>query len=1016
MDIPGRTGYNKTRFFIGPPWRKTTDGDFWDWSALSLAAYTPATASTVAVTVTAVATSITVTDASTWPLTGGVWLGVGAMGESLAYATYTGRTGNLLTGCTRDVVDSEYSGIHTAGATATFWFPLNMETGTFTLTDQMDINLSTSSWEMDLSGVNAPIGALRTGHLVICQIASVSGGGWGAWTNFAVGWVSRTPIQDDETKTRQWSMTVVGLGGMLVNEDITGIHVGDIDLADQANVTASSTLSPVRKEIGLGELTATSEIVDASAIVDGSIDTGWWSGRYYGENNPQHDPQSSNIDGIQENYGITQVHVSKYTGQGDGYRWVEISWYRDAVASVWLIAGVDYMVSFEGGGGLQYNAGDIVILAENPALFSEENPESQAADVLDLADWKVWNMGNQKYTVVNDGTGGTYTLTVGAQTTGPLAYNASVSTVQTALTGLSTVGVDNVRLDGWSGSFFVTFINILGSLSGPGLSGSGASLTGGTLTVTESSPPVFPWETTSTGPSIFDHVTAAGGMFRLLEGPSQNGQSQVVWGSTEPMTTWTPTWTGSALAALGTGETARMMHNPTSPTVTADFWQVGRISTPGYTILTADKAWLLFDLPEIGLFLSAAITATVPGVGDALAMENVSDVSAEGLPATGTIQIGDEQIAYSARDFKAGTVTVSARGANSTTAAIHSANDLIYFVTPAGVATDAYPIKTIKMRRPAGFAVPADFIVRSSALTLARTPDDANYTVDYTTLATVTGNTAEIYSLDVSATDPRIRWLLIELTVMSDPVSRIRVNEVDIRVSEDVLSVDNMVIGGTVADVVETIISQADLPAGAVIDIGNTTSPSEYTTSGGSMWPVLADVANYTLTRITVGRDSKLTVRLDPFWAGTPAADYTWGRTEIRHVSTNRSVTMNVGTVELDWRPLDDKGEETVTQPSPASRTGSVQRIGPYVYADETAALAGALKRFWQMRRPFDTTMDAAFTGMNLVPGQVATLTWDYSGRTEIRNYMIGRVSLQFTEFSWASAVVGVQITRSDER
>lgn len=60
-------------------------------------------------------------------------------------------------------------------------------------------------------------------------------------------------------------------------------------------------------------------------------------------------------------------------------------------------------------------------------------------------------------TLTNAPTGGTYILTFGAQSTAPLAHNASTSTVQSALAGLSNVGSGNVTVTGSAISYTVTF-------------------------------------------------------------------------------------------------------------------------------------------------------------------------------------------------------------------------------------------------------------------------------------------------------------------------------------------------------------------------------------------------------------------------------------------------------------------------------------------------------------------------------------------------------------------------------
>lgn len=73
---------------------------------------------------------------------------------------------------------------------------------------------------------------------------------------------------------------------------------------------------------------------------------------------------------------------------------------------------------------------------------------------------------NAKYSIVKSGdaTGGTFTLTVGAATTDPIAYNASAATVQAAIAALSTVGAGNVVCTGGvlpSTAVVATFVNDL---------------------------------------------------------------------------------------------------------------------------------------------------------------------------------------------------------------------------------------------------------------------------------------------------------------------------------------------------------------------------------------------------------------------------------------------------------------------------------------------------------------------------------------------------------------------------
>jgi hypothetical protein len=84
-------------------------------------------------------------------------------------------------------------------------------------------------------------------------------------------------------------------------------------------------------------------------------------------------------------------------------------------------------------------------------------------------------------TITGSPTGGTFTLTYGGQTTGTIAYNATAATVQTALTGLSSVGTGNAAVTGSAGGpYTVTFQGTLAATNVTAITGSGAGLTGGT--------------------------------------------------------------------------------------------------------------------------------------------------------------------------------------------------------------------------------------------------------------------------------------------------------------------------------------------------------------------------------------------------------------------------------------------------------------------------------------------------------------------------------------------------------
>ena len=90
----------------------------------------------------------------------------------------------------------------------------------------------------------------------------------------------------------------------------------------------------------------------------------------------------------------------------------------------------------------------------------------------------------QVITLLGGPTGGTFTLTYDGQTTGALNYNDSAATVQAALIALSNIGAGDVSVAGSAGGpYTVTFATLLAATNVAQITGTGTSLTGGTVYV-----------------------------------------------------------------------------------------------------------------------------------------------------------------------------------------------------------------------------------------------------------------------------------------------------------------------------------------------------------------------------------------------------------------------------------------------------------------------------------------------------------------------------------------------------
>lgn len=86
----------------------------------------------------------------------------------------------------------------------------------------------------------------------------------------------------------------------------------------------------------------------------------------------------------------------------------------------------------------------------------------------------------QTVTITGAPTGGTFTLTFGANTTSAIAYNASAATVQAALVALASIGANNATVSGSAGGpWTVEFTSALGFSLRALITGNGGSLTGG---------------------------------------------------------------------------------------------------------------------------------------------------------------------------------------------------------------------------------------------------------------------------------------------------------------------------------------------------------------------------------------------------------------------------------------------------------------------------------------------------------------------------------------------------------
>ena len=143
---------------------------------------------------------------------------------------------------------------------------------------------------------------------------------------------------------------------------------------------------------------------------------------------------------------------------------------RNALQNMDSIGSGNVTVGWSGTLGSPYS-----VIIKNPrVLWSTQSIPVAAGDRIKVSAYVQTQSlaGGCQYTVTTSGSG-TFTLSFGGYTTSAIAQDATVATVQTQVTGLSSVGSGNAMVTGSAGSYTIT-INKIGQLTS---SSSGVTIT-----------------------------------------------------------------------------------------------------------------------------------------------------------------------------------------------------------------------------------------------------------------------------------------------------------------------------------------------------------------------------------------------------------------------------------------------------------------------------------------------------------------------------------------------------------
>lgn len=433
--------------------------------------------------------------------------------------------------------------------------------------------------------------------------------------------------------------------------------------------------------------------------------------------------------------------------------------------------------------------------------------------------------------------------------------------------------------------------------------------------------------------------------------------------------------------------------------------------------------WVLIQLPGMGLRLLADLTIGYTGV---LEVSDGSATSTNGLPASGTVQIGGEQLTYTSKT--ATTITITARGANSTTAAVHEADDPVY-IFENGQATDAYKIHHVTIKRPTGTNAPKSFTLRiSNMIVPPRMPTTDNndpshdWHLDYHAAIDVVGHLANEWTWQIytSPTLARANWLLVEIHAMQTEPARARLNSIEAWIDSDTFDAAQWLPEDTtIGEAYEHIFSMLGLPASAITDLTTSTDPFQLLTGEKPAWPVLVDLADYTNTLIKVSYLNAITLSDNKMWrtdtvgagsASEPFATYT--RSTAKAIQTIQERTGAVKQLKMTWINEDGSEGSTLVYPSPADDFGEAQELKSSIYPNSGLALASMQRRYIVLKYPASIGVELATGTPGMSTGLFYGIDWTFhDGTTANRIGLAQSIDTVLEKQNWITALrlIGVR-------
>lgn len=461
------------------------------------------------------------------------------------------------------------------------------------------------------------------------------------------------------------------------------------------------------------------------------------------------------------------------------------------------------------------------------------------------------------------------------------------------------------------------------------------------------------------------------------------------------------TWSGDPLPAMGAGQVLRYDYNDSASQL-KDHWVVDYIDMAGYKANDGEYPWIAVALPILDLAAGAAMTNTTPGAGQTLKIiDSAGYPSTVGLDATGTIQIGTEQITYSARSAAA--ITITARGANATTAAAHAEGDAVR-VLADGQATLGRLIEAIEWGREQAPYL-TEFRVYRSLFDSRRSPGADGWASDWELVADVTGHASTDYNYTFS---PAVRAtaILIRVDKMSADPARVRINDVSVIGSAGEYVSGQAIAATSANQAINALMAAGNAYVQLLSSAGGATL-NAITTEYAPVWDVVADMADYGGCMIDCLRDGSIAIYDNPLRADGLVTSGALDEDEIAELEYLQQQGAPASYVRLTWIDADGLSNGPVEYPANHAANAIPVDLRPAAYPDETTATDAAARRYILLRYPTTYIAQLATPDPTLRPGDVLSLAWemDADGQPLDRVVIVSAVDHELSAGRWQTVL-----------